>query len=375
VKNNTKGATLFVGGSGYGNYSKIQEAIKDADFGDTVFVYDDSSPYYENILINRSINLIGESKETTIIDAKRNGSAVRLEASGVYITGFTIKNASDINSGILIRSDNNIIDGNIISENIFFGIRLLKSLNNYILDNEVYDNGNIGIVLFHSNHNFIIGNNLSGNSRAMDLYYSSYNEIAENIIDDNYFSLGLYWGSSTESSSYNTIKKNTVSNNYGGIEIWGKLEGDVSNNIIIENNVSNNEVGISFNQYTSGNIIYHNNLVNNTNSFAGESNNACDFGENQWDNGEEGNYWSDFREKYPNAVNKREKPWIWDNPYKIQGFDNEDRYPLVSEWPKIKSKVLSVNKISRFKAIFLEAYKNIFAFIKKLNIPHFSVLT
>ena len=34
----------YVGGSGPGNYSKIQDAIENATKGDTVFVFDDSSP-------------------------------------------------------------------------------------------------------------------------------------------------------------------------------------------------------------------------------------------------------------------------------------------------------------------------------------------
>ena len=61
------GNILYVGGSGGGNYSTIQSAIDDANSGDTVFVYDDSSPYYENIEIDKSINLIGENRETTKI--------------------------------------------------------------------------------------------------------------------------------------------------------------------------------------------------------------------------------------------------------------------------------------------------------------------
>ena len=38
-----RGDTLYVGGSGYGNYTKIRYAIENASDGDTVFVYDDSS--------------------------------------------------------------------------------------------------------------------------------------------------------------------------------------------------------------------------------------------------------------------------------------------------------------------------------------------
>ena len=46
IKSLSSGNTLYVGGSGEGNYSKIQDAINGASDGDTVFVYDDSSPYY-----------------------------------------------------------------------------------------------------------------------------------------------------------------------------------------------------------------------------------------------------------------------------------------------------------------------------------------
>ena len=53
----SKGDTFYVGGSGPGNYSKIQDAIDNTSDGDTVFVYDDSSPYYESLQINTLINL------------------------------------------------------------------------------------------------------------------------------------------------------------------------------------------------------------------------------------------------------------------------------------------------------------------------------
>ena len=47
--------TLYVGGTGPGNYTSIQSAIDDAINGDTVFVYDDSSPYNEQIINERGI--------------------------------------------------------------------------------------------------------------------------------------------------------------------------------------------------------------------------------------------------------------------------------------------------------------------------------
>ena len=74
--------TLYVGGSGPGNYTKIQDAIDDAFFGDTVFVYDDSSPYYENLKISKSIELIGENRNTTIIDGNDKQDVVQINSIG-----------------------------------------------------------------------------------------------------------------------------------------------------------------------------------------------------------------------------------------------------------------------------------------------------
>ena len=60
------GKTLYVGGSGAGNYTTIQSAIDDANSGDTVFVY--SGIYFENVIVNKTISLTGEDRNSTIID-------------------------------------------------------------------------------------------------------------------------------------------------------------------------------------------------------------------------------------------------------------------------------------------------------------------
>jgi hypothetical protein len=99
------GRILYVGGSGPGNYTRIQDAIDNASDGDTVFVYDDSSPYheYDNVThVTRSIILQGESWETTIIQV----GMFNIIANNVIVKDFTFQNIW----GPIITSSNNIIE-------------------------------------------------------------------------------------------------------------------------------------------------------------------------------------------------------------------------------------------------------------------------
>ena len=102
----SSGNILYVGGSGPGNYTKIQDAVDNTSDGDTVFVYDDSSPYFENVQINNSINLIGEDRNSTIIDAEGKGNAIFVKSDEVSISEFTIQHSRDASyGGIKIESN------------------------------------------------------------------------------------------------------------------------------------------------------------------------------------------------------------------------------------------------------------------------------
>jgi len=135
----SNGETLYVGGEGPGNYTHIQDAIDNASDGDTVCVYDDSSPYNENVLVYKSINLIGEDRNTTIIDGNKAGNAVEITANEVNISEFTILNYGD--EAIDILSDNAHISRNNLGPNLSgfsgYGIRLYQSYGNIISDNYI----------------------------------------------------------------------------------------------------------------------------------------------------------------------------------------------------------------------------------------------
>ncbi|MBN1861345.1 MAG: hypothetical protein JW840_07795, partial [Candidatus Thermoplasmatota archaeon] len=111
-----QGNTLYVGGSGPGNYSKIQNAINNASEGDIIYVF--QGTYYEVLSVSKQLCIKGEKKESTIIDAQKKGYTINISADGVNITGFTIQNGSYSSNlineaNLFIFSYNNIISGNI----------------------------------------------------------------------------------------------------------------------------------------------------------------------------------------------------------------------------------------------------------------------
>jgi len=279
---NPHGTTWYVGGSGPNNYSTIQEGINAASDGDTVFVYDDSSPYYENIEVYKSINLIGENRDTTIIDGGGSGDVVNITVDLVYISGFTIQNSGNggypyYYAGIDIRSISNTITGNTIISNNGYGIRLYYSNGNTITGNTIISNNDDGIILKGSKNNNITGNTIiSDNVCGISLYYSSSNTIIGNNITNNAFGM-LLWGRSNTVTgnnissndfggiwllyaSSNTVKENTItSNNRYGIY----LSSESSRNIINGNTISNNDDGISLRYLSHRNTITGNIISNN----------------------------------------------------------------------------------------------------------------
>jgi len=153
----TPGNTLYVGGDGPGNYTKIQDAIDDASDGDTVFVCD--GIYYENLIIDKSIELVGNRKSTTLINAKKNGTVIEISADNVIIKCFSIQNSGrNFSAAINLFGSNCKIENNIIINN-HYGILIKNAENNFVLNNEIKDNDRDNIQLFYCN-NSIIANNI-----------------------------------------------------------------------------------------------------------------------------------------------------------------------------------------------------------------------
>ena len=72
-----------------GDYSKIADALGNADAGDTILVK--RGTYNENITLIMGVVLKGEDPLTTIIDGGRRGPTV-MGTSGAEMSHFTVKN-------------------------------------------------------------------------------------------------------------------------------------------------------------------------------------------------------------------------------------------------------------------------------------------
>jgi parallel beta-helix repeat protein len=215
----SNGHILYVGGSGPGNYTKIQDAINDSHDGDTVFVYDDVSPYHEFLSINTSISLIGEEKNTTIINADNESKIViQVTADGVTISGFTVVNYG--REAILIESNNTHIS------DIILGPRSGWSGN--------------GIRLFHSHDSLIEENDISHTFNAIEIIDSDRSIIRRNHLTSSYL-YGIWLSNAAE----NTIIDNIVDTgdpvglpgSYNGIRLWDCTNNTVSGNLIVSRDI------------------------------------------------------------------------------------------------------------------------------------------
>jgi parallel beta-helix repeat protein len=177
------------------NYPKIQEAINNAEEGDTVFVRNGTYP--ENVVVNKTVVLVGESKESTIINDSQAGSVVTVNASNVEVSGFTIMNSGAAwegnwwDSGILLVncSDCRILNNSVTSN--WCGIWLQGSAKNTVAGNNVSANLMRGIVLVESVNNTVVENSAADNEEGISLLYSFNNSLSSNVLAGNQYNFGV----------------------------------------------------------------------------------------------------------------------------------------------------------------------------------------
>jgi len=144
--------------------------------------------------------------------------------------------------------------------------------------------------------------------------------------DSGVAGLGIFFG-----SSGNNITQNRFTGSHTEFGACGVAVTHSNNNAVYENSFINCKHGVRFDSYfrspestaessiSLDNQFYRNNFNNSLLSSVFGNNNSV----NQWDNGVEGNFWSDY-----SGVDAT-SDGIGDTPYQV-GVNNTDNYPLVA---------------------------------------------
>jgi parallel beta-helix repeat protein len=297
-------------GWGYDCFNNIQDGINAVSKGGIVYVY--NGIYFENIIINKTINLTGNNKDTAIIDGGGLGDVVQIKKNNVNISDLTIRNSGykknfKIFSGININTSSRIqIKNNIISNNYGIGIYTINSNECNFIENTLVNNKKDGITLINSSKNNVYKNFIRNNWENDISFYNSVDNIIEkNFIESSYFN-GIiisssiktkiinneilcdgYNGINLQFSSQNSIYKNKVKTKANcaiSIQFQSNKNNITKNNITsyVESNSNgiyffdSNQNKIKFNNITgcyngfglsffssSNNTIKQNNIINN----------------------------------------------------------------------------------------------------------------
>jgi nitrous oxidase accessory protein len=369
------------------DYSTIQAAIDASKRGDVIQV--SAGIYYEHVVINEEIKLMGANKETTIIDGNHVGNVVHVQVSAVTVTGFTVRNG---NNGIRVMGTIGSVNvtGNIIRNNRY-GISLIgddvtSTTDNIIVGNTFQNNSNVSISISFGQSNTISQNDISGSAYGMKLAvtdtttisdnlltsnsygiyvsYSTSNNIINNIGIDNSF--GIYavysdnilirdnrvngstygiqlYGSYSSTILYNDVSDNpafsiylvysntsSVTNNTMSRNDWGLTLYDATSNTIEGNTISYNTFGITTN-YSPSNTIYHNNFNSNVDQITRDLAST-----NTWSHDGQGNHWSDYQGVDDGSGGRVAGDGIGDTLIPHLGADY---YPLMYTWPSAERDV------------------------------------
>ena len=274
----SEGKTLYVGGSGPGNYTRIQDAVDDAQEGYTIIVF--NGTYHENVMVDKEITLV--SKNATLIGYFDLDSPLVLDGFSIDGTNYSIRcrgqdveirnNTIHAYYGVILEDASHVeIYGN--SFECKYAVFIERSPFCRVYQNTFHNNW-YGVWAEYSHFLMVQDNNFSSNR-----WYTVWLDRCDNsTIEDNFFYKNWY-----SIFLYHTddcmVQRNNIVHNEHGPQVVAS-----NRNLLKNNNIFFNEhYGVYTGNMSEDNRIVQNNIVDN-------AHNARDDGKSLWD----GNYWSDY---------------------------------------------------------------------------------
>jgi len=264
------------------NYTTIQEAIDAPETLGEHAIFVERGTYYENLVLHKSVSLVGENRTDTVIDGESTGNVVEISASNVSIINFTIRNGgktwgggfpdscvlaafimharienntlTDAAVGILGWASTNItIRHNLVRYCGLMGMHLDGGSNQCTIAENPIVNNIEGVELERSSGNLIEGNSNIVNNKTV-YYFTNHQDL---IIDpSDYLNLGYLAvvnctnimvkdfnitrngdGVLLAYSTNCTLTNMTLSGNRGPLMYGGLTFYESSNNTIVNNKI------------------------------------------------------------------------------------------------------------------------------------------
>lgn len=226
-------ATLTVGPSA--QFQSIQNAIAAAQPGDVIEVL--AGTYNENLIVDKQLTLIGIDRP--VVRGKGSGSVVVIIAGSCVFRGFHVQHSgSDLqteDSGILLKSSNNRIEQNELSD-ILYGIYFYRSRGNSILWNTIRGRRELdvgergaGLHLWDSPANTIEDNTISEMRDGMYIQSCNDNQVRRNHVSN------LRYGLHYMFSDRNVFEDNLFENNVAGAAIMYSNHIEFRRNAFVRN--------------------------------------------------------------------------------------------------------------------------------------------
>jgi nitrous oxidase accessory protein len=302
--------------------------------------------------------LIIDGRDRVTIDAGGTGSVILLHTNGATLKHLHLTNSgeshNDIDAGVQVRGNFNIIEGNRI-DNCLFGLdlqqsednivrrnhisskpvdlgirgdamRLWYSFRNRVTDNVIRDSRDM--VVWYSRDNLIARNDARRGRYSLHFMYAQHNEVLDNHYEDNSVGIFLMYsdgvvikrnyiakatgptgiGIGFKETSDVTIEGNQILHNAVGLYLDVSPYQPDTTNRIRDNLIAYNGIGVRFLNDWKDNSFQGNRFKANITQVAVESGKTAS--RNQW----AGNYWDDY-EGFD-----RNHDGIGDTPYQLYGY-------------------------------------------------------